>query len=476
MKIKFEWDSGKRQGILLGEGLQEIREHFSVENPAAKFARYMRSFIPSRKYVITPTGRFNVGMHSLIVDYAEKAYNDPEILYSDDFVKNLLPAIKVDELSDLKIPLRDYQKDIVKECLSAGRGTVVLATAGGKTLTIASLIESIFKDDKTFKGILMVPDRGLVEQTFNDFADYGVSFTYSKWTGDDSLNMGSNIIICNLGILQSDKSEIDWLNDVDVCILDEVHKLRSGNKINDLLKKIRTPRRFGFTGTMPEELIDQWNIIGKIGPIIYERNSYDLRKDKYIADVKALVLSVDYLNKPTYSSTNPIQKYREEIDYIIHSKFRNNIISSLCKNFDKNALILVDFIEHGTILHSHLSSTCQGKKVFFIRGDVELDDREKIKSIMEMEDNIIVVAISKIFSTGINIKNIHYIVFGSGGKAKIKTLQSIGRGLRLHKDKSKLLLIDIGDNLLYGKQHLQKRISLYQKENIQYGSQTVTEK
>ena len=94
---------------------------------------------------------------------------------------------------------------------------------------------------------------------------------------------------------------------------------------------------------------------------------------------------------------------------------------------------------------------------------------------MEEEDNVIVVAISKIFSTGINIKNLHYIVFGSGGKAKIKTIQSIGRGLRLHKNKSKLIIFDIADNLQYGTQHLQKRIELYQKESIEYGLQKIKE-
>ena len=93
-----------------------------------------------------------------------------------------------------------------------------------------------------------------------------------------------------------------------------------------------------------------------------------------------------------------------------------------------------------------------------------------------MEDNIIVIAISKIFSTGINIKNLHYIIFGSGGKAKIKLIQSIGRGLRLHKEKSKLIIFDIGDNLQYGTQHLAKRLLHYKKESISYGVQKIKQK
>ena len=59
------------------------------------------------------------------------------------------------------------------------------------------------------------------------------------------------------------------------------------------------------------------------------------------------------------------------------------------------------------------------------------------------------------------------LFFASGGKAKVKILQSIGRGLRLHKNKNKLVIIDIADQLRYSTQHSEKRIELYQKENIQ---------
>ena len=126
-------------------------------------------------------------------------------------------------------------------------------------------------------------------------------------------------------------------------------------------------------------------------------------------------------------------------------------------------------------MQEHISKLCPDKRVYFIRGEIDVEDRDRVKDIMEMNDNVIVIAISKIFSTGINIKNLHYIIFGSGGKAKIKTVQSIGRGLRLHKNKSELIIFDIGDNLQYGTRHLTRRISLYEQESIQYGVQTIKE-
>ena len=87
---------------------------------------------------------------------------------------------------------------------------------------------------------------------------------------------------------------------------------------------------------------------------------------------------------------------------------------------------------------------------------------------MEVQQNVICVAISAIFSTGINIKNIHMIIFAAGGKSFIRTVQSIGRGLRLHENKVNLKIIDISDNLKYGKQHSDARIKIYDKEKIKY--------
>ena len=113
--------------------------------------------------------------------------------------------------------------------------------------------------------------------------------------------------------------------------------------------------------------------------------------------------------------------------------------------------------------------------MYFIRGDMEVDEREKIRKLMESDNNIICVAISKIFSTGINIKNLHYIVFCSGGKAKVKIIQSIGRGLRQHKSKTLLKIVDIADQLKYGKQHMTKRMQLYDEENFTYENKTIEE-
>ena len=484
--IQFSYDPKKGTGLLSGDLFEDIREAFSVKNEAAFFVRkrYGR-FLPQRLYSITPTGRFEPGLYFEIRKYlTTKQYvgdvKTDELLY--DVIK---PSKKWEkntqyntEVVPLALPLRDYQEEIVKKALSIGRGTIVLATAGGKTLTAASLLTKLFLlHGSSFKCLYIVPDLGLVEQTTGDFKSYNVPFSVSKWTGNNPLDdTPGNVIVANLGILQSKNTDLSWIANIDALVVDEVHKIRKGNEVNKIIKLIKTPIRFGFTGTMPESFMDQWNIIGKIGPIIYEKHSHELRLENYVSNVQVQILKLKYSEDPfkdtTISSAN---LYREEQRFLMRSQFRNNVIGKLSCKLTNNTLILIDYIEHGETLYKTIKQLCPDKQIYFIRGEVEVTEREKIRALIENRTDVVVVAISKIFSTGINIKNLHFIVFACGGKAKIKIVQSIGRGLRLHKDKDKLIIFDIADEFKYSTAHMEKRINLYEKEKIQYSIKEIQE-
>lgn len=466
--IKYHSDSC---ATISGPELDIIREHLSVKNEAAHFQRRMGRFVPQRTYIITNKGKIEVGL----IEECIKFCLTKDIKFTiDKQVKQVLyPSLKKENINEynLNLQFRDYQQEIINKCIDRGRGTVVLATAGGKTLTMAGLLEYYYNNySKNFKCLIIVPDLGLVNQTKNDFKEYNVSFTTSKWTGKDDLNLSTNVVVSNLGILQSAKQDISWIEHIDLLIVDEVHKLRRGNKVNKILCNVKTNNRFGFTGTLPDNDLDKWNIFGKIGPQLYEKMAHELRDQKYVTPAKVHVLELNY-NTPQsqiYTGNNSNAFFLQESQFIRSNEYRNKLISTLCDKLDNNALILVDYIEHGENLLAALKQTCTDKKVYFIQGSVETDERKTIQNYMEKEKNIIVVAISKIFSTGINIKNLHYIVFAAGGKAKIKIVQSIGRGLRLHIDKEELIIFDIADNLRYGQRHVEQRLLLYDNEDIKY--------
>ncbi len=173
--------------------------------------------------------------------------------------------------------------------------------------------------------------------------------------------------------------------------------------------------------------------------------------------------------------TNPSEQYREQVEWLIKNEFRNRLITKLCGNFNNNALLLVDRLEHGEVLKAVLETAYPDRRVFFINGEMEIEDREKVKKLMEKETNVLCVAISKIFAVGISINNLHYIVFCSGGKSRIRVIQSIGRGLRLHENKQFLTIVDIADQTKYGALHSDKRKLLYIEEKIPFTETSVTE-
>ncbi len=114
------------------------------------------------------------------------------------------------------------------------------------------------------------------------------------------------------------------------------------------------------------------------------------------------------------------------------------------------------------------------KKVFYVHGGVDADEREKIREITEKADGAIIVASYGTFSTGINIRNLHNIIFASPSKSRIRNLQSIGRGLRLKDNNSHATLYDISDDLTYNEKenytlnHFRERINIYSEEDFDY--------
>ena len=445
----------------------QVREHFSVDNKGAVFARRRGMFVARRKYIITPAGTCDLGMYWDIRKYLIQMQVVADISISDSLQKVLDGSNDFTLCGDFKLSLRDYQREVIVKALKIGRGVCVLGTGAGKTFITAALIESFFNNTNnknTFKCLLIVPDLGLVTQTYNEFLNCGVTFKTTRWTGSITPDLTANVIICNTGILQSKFEDNDFLKFVDLLIVDECHKVKSGNEITKIVSKIKTNNKFGFTGTLPEEQIDKWNIIGKFGPVIFEKSSYELRSENFLVNVQVKILDITYKCKPLRLTDN---EYRDELSFIYDNKYRNEVIGTICKRLNNNTLVLVNHLAHGETMFNYLSNISD-RQVFYIRGEIEVEERERIKNLMEKHSNIICVAISAIFSTGVNIKNLHNIIFAAGGKSFVRTVQSIGRGLRQHESKTKLNIIDICDNLKYGKAHCKKRQDIYDAEKIEF--------
>ena len=467
--IELDYNKSTQKLLIKGDSdvFSQIREYFSVPNEVPAFVRRRYRHIASRKYIITPTGQCDLGLYWQIRQFLiAKSINIPVIL-SETLQKALEPPGIGEVFTGLTYELRDYQYETVKNSLKVGRGLCILGTGAGKTLTTASLIENFYRNcanPVTFKCLLVVPDLGLVKQTYDELNLYGITYSTTKWTGSDTPDMNSNVIICNTGVLCSRFDTEEWVKYVDLLVVDEVHKAKHGNELSKIVSKVKTHRKFGFTGTLPQDKLEVWSLYGKFGPVLYEKPSVELREEKFLTNVEINILGLHY-NAHVPKLTD--SKYRDELEFITNNEQRNTLLYKLCNKLTNNTLILVNQIVHGEVLYETLSKDTT-KAVFFISGSMEVADRDKIKQIMETSDNVVCIAISAIFSTGVNIKNIHNIIFASGGKSFIRTVQSIGRGLRLHESKSLLNIYDIRDELEYGRSHSDKRKDIYKKEHIKF--------
>jgi superfamily II DNA or RNA helicase len=452
--------------------LELIRNSFSIPNPA--YGRRNR-FAPARLYAITPSGKYDIGLTENITAFLDSnqiSYKLDDILQKKTNIGFSEPLIK-----QYSLEYRDHQQKSIKKSLSKGCGVVIIPTAGGKTLIMSSIIESMRLNLKkpNALALVVVPTIQLVTQTSKDFEEYGME-NVTKWSGDNIPEPQATTIVAGTQILLSDKSDLSILKNVDILLIDETHGLRKGNEINKIFNLIETDYKFGFTGTMPPSPLDQWNIIGKIGPIVYEEKTKDLRQKKYISNFKIIILNLLHQNIPNFlkNTTLPAEAYHNEIEFIINNQRRNKIISKLASKISNNTIIMVDRIDHGVNLESALREECDSERpIYFIRGSTDMEERENIRKLMESRNDVVAIAVSKIFSTGINIPNLHNIIFASAGKAKIKIMQSIGRALRLHPTKSMATIFDIADNTKYSKTHVLERIKLYESEKYTYEQKTI---
>tara|TARA_B100000674_G_scaffold345030_1_gene288652 strand:+ start:35 stop:778 length:744 start_codon:yes stop_codon:yes gene_type:complete len=227
--------------------------------------------------------------------------------------------------------------------------------------------------------------------------------------------------------------------------------------------------RFGFTGTLDGTQTHKWVLEGLFGPSYKVTKTDELMKQGHLSqlDIQCLVLK----HPPRKFDT-----YEDELQYLITHTQRNRFITNLALDLKGNTLILYSRVEtHGAVLYELINNNKRNdRKTFFVHGGVNAEERELIREITENEKNAIIVASYGTFSTGINIKNLHNIVFASPSKSRIRNLQSIGRILRKGTNKTKAVLYDISDDCShkskknYTLNHLIERIKIYNEENFNY--------
>jgi superfamily II DNA or RNA helicase len=441
------------------EELDQVRSLFMIKNDKARFSTHATDFYCP----ITLGGSFKSGLLFKIV--TKTVQNFPEIKFDipKDIIEIVRPISITDEIPKAKYEYRDYQEKAIKQSLKFGRGIILLPTSAGKSLICYGICKTLI--DRNYKILILVPNIQLVSQLNNDFIEYGIKENIVKMFSSFSLDPIQNsnkIIIANRQWLQTHNKELP--TDINAIIVDEVHQIKKDSKVEGFVEKFDCKIKIGLTGTLPDDEINQLNIMGIFGSILIEKTPYELQDRNILAKTNIIPIRFEHNPIPRFSraTIEDIQQgFYFEWSWIEENEKSNIKICKIAEKLNGNTLILFDHVEHGKKLFELITE--ESKQKFLVFGETELDHREDIKKIMEQAHNIITIANVKCFGTGISIKNIQNIIFAMSGKGTTKIIQAIGRGLRTTERKTTLNLIDIYHNLRYSDKHFNVRIELYKK-------------
>jgi superfamily II DNA or RNA helicase len=464
--IQFECDRGIAQ---------ELSDYFTFFVPGHQFTPAYKSRIWDGKIRLADLRSFTI-YHGL-VPYIEVFCKEREYtleIDSDVSVTQNFSLVEAKEFVDtLKLPheIRDYQLKSFVQAIRNKRMLLLSPTASGKSLILYCIIRYLQLENQ--RGLLIVPTTSLVEQMYKDFEDYGYDseqYCHRQYSGKEK-HTNKFLTITTWQSIYKNPGE--YFEQFDFVLGDEAHQFKAKSLTTILSGCVNAKYRIGTTGTLDGTQTHKLVLEGLFGPVYKATSTADLIDKGQLASFKIKCLILKHPESVCKMARS--WDYNQELEYIVMNTARNNFIRNLALSLNGNTLILFQFVEkHGKSLYANIKEHAKNRHVFFVFGGTDVEIRESVRAITEKERDAIIVASYGTFSTGVNIRNLHNIIFASPSKSRIRNLQSIGRGLRIGDNKDEAVLFDISDDFRIGKytnytlKHFVDRVRIYDDEKFKY--------
>ena len=455
---------------------KELSEHFQFEVPGAKYMPAVkRRYWDGKIRLYSPgTGEIYCGLYDYLTDYLEKKGYEYKVLEDKYFGRPneveeyVTPEGTAAFIRALRIPFkaRDYQLKGIYSAIKFRRKLLLSPTGSGKSLIIYALVRWHLLKEREI--LIIVPTVSLVEQLYKDFIEYGWDVRdVHKIMGGEEKYVDSPVVISTWQSIYKESKK--FFERFDVIIGDEAHQYKAKSLTGILTKCMDAKYRVGLTGTLDGMEAHQLVLEGLFGRVDRVTKTTDLMKKGHLTPLKVRIVLLRH-------GWVPFDHYQQEMEYLCMHTRRSNFICNLALDLKGNTLVLFNYIEkHGEPLWEMINNkVSKDRKIFFIHGGVDAYEREEARSICEREKDAIILASYGTFSTGINIKNLHNVIFASPSKSRVRNLQSIGRVLRKGDNKAQATLYDIADDCSkdhqynYTLRHLSERIKIYDEEAFDY--------
>jgi len=464
--IQFECDRGIAQ---------ELSDYFTFFVPGFQFTPAYKSRVWDGKIRLADLRTFSI-YHGL-VPYIEIFCKERDYtleIDSDVSVTQNFSLVEAKEFVDtLKLPheIRDYQLKSFVQAIRNKRMLLLSPTASGKSLILYCIIRYLQLENK--RGLLIVPTTSLVEQMYKDFEDYGYDseeYCHRQYSGKEK-HTNKFLTITTWQSIYKNPGE--YFEQFDFVLGDEAHQFKAKSLTTILSGCINAKYRIGTTGTLDGTQTHKLVLEGLFGPVYKATSTAELIDKGQLAAFKIKCLILKHPESVCKEARS--WDYNQELEYIVKNTARNDFIRNLALSLNGNTLILFQFVEkHGKDLYANIKEHTKNRHIFFVFGGTDVEIRESVRSITEKERDAIIVASYGTFSTGVNIRNLHNIIFASPSKSRIRNLQSIGRGLRIGDNKEEATLFDISDDFRLGKftnytlKHFIERVKIYDDEKFNY--------
>ena len=456
--------------------LREISEEFTFVVPGYKFTpAYKRGWDGKIRLFNARNQTLYIGLLKYLLQFCSEREYDVKLEDYRDFAGEELSLVEMEKfvssvVAESKIAdfqVRDYQLETFLKCVRDGRALFLSPTSSGKSFMIYLLVRWY-----NVKTLLIVDGTAPVGQMADDFEMYGCDADkILEVRGGVDKNQDKQIVISTWqSLLDVDEK---WLSQFDLIIGDEAHHFQAKTFVSLMEKTVSARHKFGFTGTITDSKTDKLVLEGLFGAVRKIVTTRELQEMGYVSDLKIQCLILHYTDEERKSLSG--KTYAQEMKFLTGCEKRNKFLTNLALSQKKNTVLFFQYVEtHGKVLYELIKRADPERQVFFVHGGVDGSIRNEMREDIEKAENAIIVASYGTFSTAISINNIHNIIFASPTKSKIRNLQSIGRGLRLHKDKDFVTLIDVADNLSwkssknYTISHFTERIKTYDSEDFNY--------
>lgn len=443
-----------------------------------------------------------------------------------DFCKEFFKHHKVKNKEGNLIPFMpyDYQIETAYKILRNRYAMAEVATSGGKSLIISIVYFYTLKNlNPDAKLLIIVPSISLVTQFYDNLMEYNYGENFLKsYDKVDFRNFMIDAIIndnpdyqpCRLlmeeimsdkprkysgnaepnvyiGCYQSlEKWPKEFFQQFHTVVVDEAHTCKASTLLSILKRTFKKAyNRFGVSGTFPnDDSLEILAIQSVLGPKVSQIEAEELVKSGNITPMSIKAVIMNHNEKEINDRLSIAKKsgagkevFQYEKAYIQQSEKRLNFIKKIVDKCDKNTLLLFHTIEYGKSILDKLQKECPDKEFYYIDGEVSGKKRNEIKVAMEITGDKpkVLVASFGTLSTGVSIKNLHYLIMADSFKSEQIIIQSIGRLLRLFDGKEKAIIFDLVDvfdesmnNILYN--HYKERKKFYDNRKYPYKEIKVT--